>query len=73
EIDLVFVPLLAYDKRGYRVGYGKGFYDRYLSLCKPEVLKVGFSYFGPEESIDDTHQFDVPLNYCITPDNIYEF
>jgi len=73
EIDLVFVPLLAFDKQGYRVGYGKGFYDRFLPLCKPNVITVGFSYFEAEEQIDDRHQFDVPLNYCITPDNIYEF
>jgi len=73
EIDLVFIPLLAFDKKGFRVGYGKGFYDRFLSLCQPHVVKVGFSYFQVEEQIEDTHQFDVPLNYCITPDKIYEF
>ena len=73
EIDLVLVPLLAFDKKGFRVGYGKGFYDRFLKTCRGDVLKIGFSYFEPEEVIDDINEFDVPLNICITPNNIYEF
>jgi 5-formyltetrahydrofolate cyclo-ligase len=73
EIDLVLVPLLAFDESGYRVGYGKGFYDRFLQQCRKDVLTVGFSYFDAVDKIEDTHQFDVPLNYCITPHRIYEF
>ena len=73
EIDLVFVPLLVYDVRGYRVGYGKGFYDRYLKLCKEDVIKIGFSYFEPEPLISDVNEFDIPLNFAITPERIYEF
>lgn len=71
--DVVFVPLLAFDTKGYRVGYGKGFYDRYLPACRPNVLKIGFSYFEAAGSIDDINEFDVPLNLCITPTCIYEF
>jgi 5-formyltetrahydrofolate cyclo-ligase len=73
EIDLVFVPLLAFDEQGFRVGYGKGFYDRFLKKCHKNVLTVGFSYFDPVDKIEDRNQFDVPLNYCITPFKIYEF
>jgi 5-formyltetrahydrofolate cyclo-ligase len=73
EIDLVFVPMLICDKTGYRVGFGKGFYDRFLSLCRKDVLKIGFSYFEPVEKIDDTHQFDIPLDFCITPHGVSEF
>ncbi len=73
EIDVVFVPLLAFDSKGFRVGYGKGFYDRFLTLCRMDVIKIGFSYFPPEPSIDDVNKFDVPLNICITPNKIYEF
>ncbi|MCW3080178.1 5-formyltetrahydrofolate cyclo-ligase [Segetibacter sp.] len=73
EIDLVFVPLLAFDKKGFRVGYGKGFYDRFLKKCREDVISVGFSYFEPVDAIEDKNQFDVPLNYCITPFKIYEF
>jgi len=72
-IDLVFVPLLAFDEDGYRVGYGKGFYDKFLAKCRPDVLKVGLSYFDAIDTINDRAQFDIPLNYCITPQRIYEF
>lgn len=73
EIDLVFVPLLVCDANGYRVGYGKGFYDRYLQQCREEVIKISFSYFEPVANIDDKAEHDVPVNYCITPHTIYEF
>lgn len=73
HIDAVFVPLLAFDKKGYRVGYGKGFYDRFLKSCNEGILKIGFSFFEPEERIDDINEFDVPLNICITPNKTYEF
>ncbi len=73
EIDMVLVPLLAFDEFGYRVGYGKGFYDRFLKTCRSNVSTVGFSYFQPVAKIEDTNEFDVPLNYCITPEKLYEF
>jgi len=73
EIDLVFVPLLAFDENGYRVGYGKGFYDKYLADCREDCIKAGFSYFEPVNSISDRHDFDVPLDLCITPQNLYVF
>lgn len=73
KIDLIFVPLLAYDQEGFRVGYGKGFYDRYLANCREDIVKIGFSYFDPVDKITDTDQFDVPLTYCITPQQTYEF
>lgn len=73
QIDVVFVPLLAYDVFGNRVGYGKGFYDLFLSKCKPDVVKIGLSFFYPEELIEDMFLEDVRLNYCITPDTIVKF
>ena len=72
-LDLVLVPLLAFDTRGYRVGYGKGFYDRFFARCRKNVLKIGFSFFEPVVKIEDIDQFDVPLSHCITPSGIYEF
>ncbi|MEE6186601.1 5-formyltetrahydrofolate cyclo-ligase [Mycovorax composti] len=73
SIDMVIVPLLCFDKDGYRVGYGKGFYDRYLAHARPDVIKVGLSYFDPIDKVEDRNEFDVPLNYCITPERMYEF
>lgn len=72
-IEVVFVPLLAYDHLGNRVGYGKGFYDRFLKECHPETLKIGLSFFPPEEKINDVNQDDIPLDMCITPQRIYDF
>lgn len=72
-LDLVLVPLLIFDKRGFRVGYGKGFYDRFLKDCRPDCIKIGLSYFEPVELIEDASGFDVPLNYCITPQTNYVF
>ena len=73
KIEVVFVPLLAFDKKGHRVGYGKGFYDKFLTECHPEVIKVGLSFFGPEEAIDDVFEDDVTLDFCVTPEVIYAF
>lgn len=73
KIDVVFVPLLAYDKQGNRVGYGKGFYDNFLSKCKPETIKIGLSFFTPEEIIEDVSESDVKVDFCVTPDAIFSF
>lgn len=72
-IDVVFVPLLAYDVLGNRVGYGKGFYDLFLSQCKPNVIKVGLSFFEPEPVISNVFINDVKLDYCVTPNQVFKF
>ena len=72
-IDWMVVPLLACDGRGYRVGYGKGFYDRYLARCRPDVRKVGLAYFDPVPEITDIGPHDVRLDYCLTPGRVWEF
>jgi 5-formyltetrahydrofolate cyclo-ligase len=73
EIDMVLVPLLAFDEQGHRVGYGKGFYDRFLAGCRKDCIKAGFSYFPPVDHITDSGEFDVPLDLCITPQIVYVF
>ena len=72
-IDMIICPLLAFDLKGNRVGYGKGFYDRFLKKCKADVIKLGISYFEPVESILDFNEFDLPLSSCITPTQNYFF
>ncbi|MNJ99929.1 putative 5-formyltetrahydrofolate cyclo-ligase [compost metagenome] len=72
KIDMVLVPLLAFDQSGYRVGYGKGFYDRFLSGI--ETKKVGVSLFEvQDEVISDVHEDDIRLDLCITPKKIYRW
>src|SRR5690554_3818361 len=73
EIDLVFVPLLAIDKVGHRIGYGKGYYDRFLAKCRPDTLKIGVSLFEPVDQIADPSPTDIPLNACITPQGTFWF
>ncbi len=73
QLDAVLVPLLIFDLQGNRVGYGKGFYDRFLQSCRADCLKIGLCYFGPVARIEDASEFDVPLNYCITPQQRYVF
>ena len=67
KIDLVFVPLLISDKKNYRVGYGKGFYDRFLSECRSDVKTIGLNFFKPIDCIEDVKEFDIPLNQVIYP------
>lgn len=73
EIDLILIPLLAFDLHGHRVGYGKGFYDRFLQQCAESCVKIGLCYFEPVSVIEDASEFDVPLNFCITPQQVYVF
>lgn len=73
KLDVVFLPLLAFDLNGHRVGYGKGFYDTLLIQCRPDVVKVGLSLFSPEEKIRDREPHDIPMDLCVTPDRVYSF
>jgi len=68
EIDMVLVPLLCFDRRGHRVGYGKGYYDRFLGRCRTDCVKIGLSMFPPVDKIPDSYAIDVTLDHAITPD-----
>ena len=72
-LDVVFIPLLAFDNKGNRVGYGQGYYDRFLSLCRLDSIKIGLSFFEAIDEISDVSQTDVALNYCVTPLKVYSF
>lgn len=74
KIDMVLLPLLAFDLEGNRVGYGAGFYDRFLSDCHSHAQKIGLSLFAPvSEKITDVHEHDIPMDACVCPDRIYYF
>lgn len=73
NIHVVFVPLLAYDKKGSRVGYGKGFYDRFLHKCPDTTIKIGLSFFKPVDELIVVNDNDLPLDYVVTPSFVYDF
>lgn len=73
KIDMVIVPLLAFDKSGNRVGYGKGFYDQFLAECRIRCQRIGLSLFEPIESIEDVDENDISLTHCLTPHHLYQF
>ena len=72
-IDVVFVPLVAYDSKGNRVGYGKGFYDRFLQNLDSNTIKIGLSFFPPELLIKNIDEKDIKLDYCVSPEKIFNF
>lgn len=72
-IDAIVVPLLAFDKSGYRVGYGKGYYDKFIASIDHDIQKIGLSFFPPVDQISDIDSLDIPLDFCITPNKIIKF
>ena len=72
RIDMVLVPLLCFDARGFRVGYGKGFYDKFLSKCHKDCVKIGLSFFPPAAEISDINEHDIALPYSITPAEVFK-
>ena len=73
NLDIIFIPLLAFDIKGHRVGYGKGYYDRFLKLTNSSSLKIGLSFFDPINKILDIDDNDVKLDYCVTPKQVHKF
>jgi 5-formyltetrahydrofolate cyclo-ligase len=66
-LDLLFIPMLISDIHGFRVGYGKGFYDRFLSGCKKEAKFIGLNFFASVQEIEDANEFDIALHQIIYP------
>ncbi len=73
SVKVVLVPLLAFDLQGNRVGYGGGYYDRFLAEGVPHSRKIGLSLFDPVDLINDVEATDVRLDACITPVQVYRF
>ena len=72
-ITTIIVPLLCFDNNGNRVGYGKGYYDRFIKKCDTDVTTIGVSSFDPIEKIDLLETTDIPLDYVVTPQKVYSF
>jgi len=75
QLAAVLVPLLACDRQGQRVGYGGGFYDRFLAECQPGTLFIGLSLLNdePVPALADVLPTDVPLHACLTPGGMWNF
>jgi 5-formyltetrahydrofolate cyclo-ligase len=73
KLDMVIVPLLAFDKNGHRVGYGKGFYDRLLATCRNDCMRIGVSFFSAIDLLEGINENDIRLNKCLTPLKIFSF
>lgn len=69
EIDLVIVPGVCFDAKGFRIGYGKGFYDRFLKNL-PDVAKVGLSYDLQIVSNLEHESHDIPVDKVITENRV---
>jgi 5-formyltetrahydrofolate cyclo-ligase len=75
QFDAVLVPLLACDQQGQRVGYGGGFYDRFLAECRPDTVFIGLNLLDdePVAALADVLPTDVPLHACLTPGAVWNF
>ena len=67
QIDLIFVPGVAFDLQGYRIGYGAGFYDRFLPQC-PQAVWIGLAYEAQIVADTFPQPWDVPLHQVLTED-----
>ena len=72
-IEIIIVPLLVFDRKGHRVGYGGGYYDRFMGDAPKNVVKIGLSLFDPVHEISDINKNDIELNFVITPRKTYSF
>lgn len=63
DIDIIFLPFLAYNKEGYRLGYGYGYYDRTLVNYKKIIIGLGYSF--QEENALGFEKYDQKVNYIM--------
>lgn len=70
--DIVLVPLLAFDRQGFRLGYGGGFYDRSLAELGNSIVSIGVGFAGQEMSKVPTGEFDSAVHYILTEDEFVE-
>ncbi len=70
--DVMLCPLLAFDRKGYRMGYGGGFYDRSIAQIKTqgELLTIGIAFAAQEVDAIITGEFDEPLNMIVTEQEV---
>ena len=72
EVDGILVPLLAADKKGGRIGYGKGYYDRLMKEMGSAVVKIGLNLSPCFDCFKFLEPHDEALDYCVTPFEIID-
>ncbi len=70
DADLILVPIVAWDERGYRLGYGKGYFDRELGALKRRVLTAGLALEVQRVEEIPAERYDVPLEIIITEERV---
>lgn len=73
DMDMVVLPLVAFDSQGYRMGMGGGFYDRTLARTKTKPIKVGWAYDFQQVANLEPKPWDVRLDMVITPSGLKRF
>lgn len=66
EIDLVLVPAVAFDRKGYRIGYGGGYYDRFFEKLDSHTIKLGLAFDIQIIPEVPAGKYDLPVDYVIT-------
>lgn len=72
DFDICITPLLYCDKNGNRIGYGKGFYDKFFSVANVKN-KIGINFFDINEIVSDFDYNDISVDYLVTPFSVKEF
>ena len=71
-IDLILVPGVAFDKRGYRVGYGGGYYDRFFANINKNVIKIGLCFEMQIIPEAPTDSYDIPVDFILTEKDLIQ-
>ena len=72
SLDLIVVPGIVFDRKGNRLGRGKGFYDRFLHLISPETIKIGLAFSSQIVEQVPTKEYDVAVDKIVTEDGVIE-
>jgi 5,10-methenyltetrahydrofolate synthetase len=69
--DVAVVPMNGFDTRGYRLGYGGGFFDRTLAACERRVVAIGVAYEALSLETIDPQPYDIPMDFVVTEHAVY--
>jgi 5-formyltetrahydrofolate cyclo-ligase len=73
QIEVAFIPGSVFDHQGYRLGYGGGYYDRFLALVAPQVLRIGLAYSFQVVARIPRLAHDVPMDLLVTENEVFSW